>query len=192
LFVLPAVLFPGARMPLHIFEPRYRQMAARCLETDKLFGLLYRAGKETGEYSFDEGGVGCVAHIEQFQPLPDGRSLIVVLGLERFSVVDGIESDALYHEALVSDYADDGERMYEMAARRHNSIELFAAALERVRGASRAPSFDTARDVSFQLAALLEVEPAWKQMLLEMQTERARLEAIDTILRATLSDGSNA
>ncbi len=188
LFVLPTVLFPGAHMPLHIFEPRYRQMAARCLETDKLFGLLYRNAAAAGEYSFDEGGTGCIAQIDQFQPLPDGRSLVVVIGLERFTVVDGIESESLYHEALVEDLEDDGERLYEMAARRRASVNLFAAVLERLRGAPRAPAVDTSRDVSFQLAAAMEVNTPWQQALLEMRTERKRLEAIDAILRESLTD----
>jgi Lon protease-like protein len=178
-------------MPLHIFETRYRQMAARCLETDKQFGLLYRGAEESGEYNFDEGGVGCIAQIEQFQPLPDGRSLIVALGLERFHVIDGIESDSLYHEALVENYEDDGERLYEMAARRRASVELYAAALEYLRGAPRAPALDTARDVSFQLAAAMDVNPPWQQALLEMRTERARLESIDRLLRETMTSGEN-
>ena len=186
LFVLPTILFPGTRMPLHIFEPRYRQMAARCLESDKQFGLLFRAAHADGEYNADDGGVGCVAYIEQFQPLPDGRSLLIVEGRERFRVVDGIESDTLYHEALVEDYVDEGERAYDLAPRRQKSLALYAEALQKITGAPRAPSFDTARDLSFQLADAMEVDAAWKQMLLELRSESQRLDQIDMVLRAAL------
>ena len=88
LFVLPTVLFPGALLPLHVFEPRYRQMAARCLETDKRFGVLYHDGERWGPFALREGGIGCVAEIVRFQPLPDGRSLLLTQGLERFRIVD--------------------------------------------------------------------------------------------------------
>jgi Lon protease-like protein len=184
--VLPTVLFPDARMPLHVFEPRYRQMAARCLENDRRFGLLYHDAKASGVYALADGGIGCLAEIEQFQPLPDGRSLLVARGVERFRIADGIESGEKYHEALVEEYGDSDSRLHDMAVRREASIDLFGQALARASGASGAPPFDTAHDVSFQLAASMEISTPWQQMLLEMQSETARLDEIDKILRAML------
>ena len=106
LFPLPVVLFPTAAMPLHVFEPRYRRMVARCLEYDRRFGLVYHDADEQGPFLTEPGRVGCVAEIESFQPLPDGRSLLLARGVERFRIDDGIESEEPYYEALVSPYAD--------------------------------------------------------------------------------------
>ena len=80
LFPLPVVLFPGAPMPLHIFEARYRRMVGRCLEFDKRFGLLHHDSDEDGPFLNEAGQVGTVAVIEEFQPLSDGRSLVLVRG----------------------------------------------------------------------------------------------------------------
>jgi ATP-dependent Lon protease len=90
LFPLPIVLFPGTLIPLHIFEPRYRDMVADVLETDRRFGLIYHDPDRQGPFLSEEGRVGTVARIRRHQPLPDGRSLILVRGLERFR----IESEA--------------------------------------------------------------------------------------------------
>jgi Lon protease-like protein len=110
LFPLPVVLFPGAVTPLHIFEPRYRQMVARCIEYDRRFGLLYHDPDRLGPFERTPGRVGTVAEIGEFRILPDGRSLLLATGIERFRIVDGIESDTKYHEALVEPLVDgDGD-----------------------------------------------------------------------------------
>jgi Lon protease-like protein len=106
LFPLPVVLFPGAVTPLHIFEPRYRQMVARCIEYDRRFGLLYHDPDRLGPFERTPGRVGTVAEIGEFRILPDGRSLLLASGIERFRIVDGIESDTKYHEALVEPMVD--------------------------------------------------------------------------------------
>src|SRR5688500_5343510 len=98
LFVLPTVLFPGMVLPLHVFEPRYRRMAARCLEADKRFGLLYHDESAKGAIVLTEGRVGGVAEIRQFRPLPDGRSLMLTVGVGRFRVLDTIENEEEYYE----------------------------------------------------------------------------------------------
>lgn len=106
LFPLPVVLFPGAVMPLHIFEPRYRQMVARCLEYDRRFGLLFHDADRMGPFERTTGRVGTVAEIGEFRILPDGRSLLLARGVERFRIVDGIESGTPYAEALVEPMDD--------------------------------------------------------------------------------------
>jgi Lon protease-like protein len=96
IFPLPLVLFPGALTPLHIFEPRYRQMLAQVLAGDQTFGILYQAGlgsvderagelaSQTSETSF---AVGCLAEVVLHEPLADGRSNILCQGLERFELL---------------------------------------------------------------------------------------------------------
>ena len=60
LFPLDVVLFPGELLPLHIFEPRYRRMVARCLETDHRFGLIYHDSDRLGPFLMEEGRVGAL------------------------------------------------------------------------------------------------------------------------------------
>jgi Lon protease-like protein len=204
LFVLPTVLFPGSLLPLHVFEPRYRRMAARCLEMDRRFGVLYHDPSRSGEFVLREGGIGCEAEILQFQPLQDGRSLLLTRGLGRFRVSDGVESETSYEEAVVEEYEDegregeeqgsdgvepgpdgeDGEDGEDLVGRRRASIELYGAVLRRRGTPAPASAIDDRRDVSFQIAQTFQIDAAWQQLLLELRSEALRLDEIDRVLRS--------
>ncbi|MEX0891313.1 MAG: LON peptidase substrate-binding domain-containing protein [Gemmatimonadota bacterium] len=189
LFILPVVLLPGTLMPLHVFEPRYRQMVARCLEGDKRFGVLYHDAQRLGDFQIQIGRVGCVAEILGFQPLPDGRSVILARGVARFRVLDGIESDTLFHEALVEIVRDEEEFHVALRARRDRSLSLFAAAVRRLGGPGKAvPELQTGQDLSWQLAGAVDIDPTWKQRLLELRAESARLDEIDSVLRSVAEE----
>jgi ATP-dependent Lon protease len=181
------VLFPGALMPLHVFEPRYRQMMAYCLERDRSFGLIYHDPDRFGPFDTEPGRVGCIARILKFQPLPDGRSLVLTEGLERFRIEDGIESDALYFEALVEEYPDlDGQRR-GIVRRRQASVELFHRVLrEALHHPGPLPPVSTRDETAFQLAQAIRIDPAWQQELLETRGERARLDRLDFLFQAIL------
>ncbi|HUP47490.1 MAG TPA: LON peptidase substrate-binding domain-containing protein [Thermoanaerobaculia bacterium] len=95
LFPLPnLVFFPSTRLPLHVFEPRYRRMVTDALEGDKRFGIvLLRPGWETDYFGAPAiYGYGTVGTIEQAVPLDDGRFNILVHGDVRFRVVDEVET----------------------------------------------------------------------------------------------------
>lgn len=189
LFVLPTVLFPGALMPLHVFEPKYRQMAARCIETDRLFGVLYHDSDE-GPFELLEDAVGCIAEILEFRPLPDGRSLMATRGTERFRVVDGIESDTMFTEALVEAWPDrEGDTESRLTARRFRTSDLFHGAAARVGRSDDAPRIDIDRDVSWQVAQAFSIEEGWRQHLLEIRSEIGRLDEIDRLLKRVLGEG---
>jgi uncharacterized protein len=90
IFPLPSVvLFPGVFLPLHIFEPRYREMVTDALDTDRLIGMtLLRPGWE-GDYEgrppvFD---IGCSAVITHVETLEDGHFNIILRGLDRFRIL---------------------------------------------------------------------------------------------------------
>jgi len=174
-------------MPLHVFEPRYRQMTAHCLEGDRRFGLIYHDPDRSGPFGMEPGRVGCVAEILKFQPLPDGRSLVLTEGLERFRIEDGIESEALYFEALVDVYPDlDGDRR-GIVPRRRSSVELFHRVLDEVmHHPGPFPPISTRGETSFQLAQAVRIDPAWQQELLETRGERSRLDRLDYLFRAIL------
>ena len=90
--------FPGIPCPLHIFEPRYRLMVRRCMESGKqTFGMcVYVDHNGRGGYS----DVGTALRIRSFQTLPDGRSLIDTVGTSRFRVLERSERDG-YNVARV-------------------------------------------------------------------------------------------
>jgi Lon protease-like protein len=186
LFPLPVVLLPEVVMPLHIFEPRYRQMVARCLEFDRRFGLVYHDPDRMGPFQMEPGRVGTVAEIGEFRILPDGRSLLLAHGRGRFRIEDGVESDTLYYEAVVSNLSDEGPEDEEALVRvRQRSLDLFAAALERLgrsdpeRGL---PELDPGRETSFRIAAWIPLDPVWQQDLLSRTREEERLRRIDRVL----------
>jgi Lon protease-like protein len=188
LFVLPSVLYPGMQMPLHVFEPRYRRLVARCVESDSAFGLIYHDPDASGPFLIDEGRVGCEARIVEFRPIPDGRSLILVEGTARFEIRDGIESDEPFYEALVVSYGDRVRASAELRARRSASIDLFRQVANRAMdGAAALPGLDPDSETSFSLAERIHLEMGWKQALLESRSEFDRLDRIDAVLRAVFS-----
>jgi Lon protease-like protein len=188
LFPLPTVLLPGARIPLHIFEPRYRQMVARCLESDGRFGLVYHDPDRHGPFHVQAARIGTVARIERFDPLPDGRSNIVCRGEDRFRVDDGLESGTAFHEAVVSPYEDVADDPPRLAAERERVTALFFRVLrEVVEEPEPLPRLDPDGVASFQIARTIQIDPEWQQRLLESRSERGRLELIGALLGAVLA-----
>lgn len=103
LFPLGTVLFPGMMLPLHIFEPRYREMINRCLDERLPFGVvLIREGKEVGESAIPYS-VGTAARITRVDRKPDGRMDIVAVGTRRFRIQE-INYDNSYLTAAVSHF----------------------------------------------------------------------------------------
>ena len=101
LFPLNVVLLPGAPLPLHIFEPRYRQMVKDCLEEKSEFGMLLAMPKGVAR-------VGCTAEIvEVVKRYPDGRMDILTVGRAPFRVVELFEENPLLEGHV--DYLEDRE-----------------------------------------------------------------------------------
>jgi Lon protease-like protein len=191
LFPLPVVLLPRAALPLHIFEQRYRRLVAHCREAEVPFGIVYHDPDLHGPFLIEEGQIGTEASIEVFHPLPDGRSLVLVRGGERFRIREGIESEEPYYEAVVETYADAGPgpgSQHRLEEQRRRSLELFRAAVTAVAGsAEESPEPDPAHETSFLLASRLRIDASWLQALLELRDEGARLERLDVIFHAAAS-----
>lgn len=189
LFPLPVVLFPGASLPLHIFEPRYRAMVTRCLETDRRFGLIYHDADESGPFLNERGRVGCVGEIDRYQPLPGGRSLIRVTGLHRFRITEGLD-EALtpWYEARVAPYEDlvrpDPEAI--RAVRDHTLALLHEVLRSLPDPPDEVPCFGLDRDLSYQLAPLVQIDGRWHQSLLELRDETYRLERLEAVFQAAI------
>ena len=139
---------------------------------DGRFGLVYHDPDRHGPFQTEPGCVGTVAEIAKFQPLPDGRSLILCRGQERFRIEDGIESDAPYYEAVVEPYEDEEEDAPRgIAERRRRSVALFHRVLAEAIGQEPPlPEVRTDQDPSFVLARAIKIDPAWQQKLLEART----------------------
>ncbi len=186
LFPVPVVLFPGTMLPLHIFEPRYQQMVSHVMERDKSFGLLYHDPDESGPFMNEEGLVGTVAEIRRHQPFPDGRSMIMVRGAERFQIQSEVMGDALYFEATVTRYEDDPVAdPAKLVDRRKRSLALFKTILPTLPHVPDAlPTFSVKRELSFRLSAVVRMDPFWQKELLELRDESARLDRLDPVFQA--------
>jgi Lon protease-like protein len=118
MFPLSAVLFPYGELPLHVFEPRYREMTDDCLAGDGEFGVVLIArGSEVGGGD-QRFAVGTVAHIEAASRFDDGRWALLTVGRRRISVVRWLPDDP-YPQAEVDDLPDlpavAGEDTFERA-----------------------------------------------------------------------------
>jgi len=143
---------------------------------------------ERGPFLSEEGRVGCVAEITDRRELAEGRSLIAVRGLERFRILDGIESETMYFEALVSPYPDiPPPSPARLVRRRRASIELFHEVVASLaEPPDEIPSLEPELETSFLLAQTIDVEASWLQELLERRREVERLDQLDRVFRAVL------
>jgi ATP-dependent Lon protease len=91
IFPLALVLFPGVPLPLHIFEPRYRQMLSDVRAGNSLFGVSYFDASTSDRDIPPAGHVGCVAEVTETQALPDGRSNILTVGIIRYRIDEYME-----------------------------------------------------------------------------------------------------
>src|SRR6185503_7978779 len=102
IFPLAVVLFPGVPLPLHIFEPRYRQMLNDIRVNNNLFGVSYYDASTSAEEVPPAGHVGCVAEVSETQTLPDGRSNILTVGVIRYRIEEYVGQTDPYLIARVS------------------------------------------------------------------------------------------
>ena len=190
IFPLEAVLFPGALMPLHIFEPRYRLLIRRCIERQRPFGIvLIRNGSEVGAGA-EPYGVGTEAKIVAESPLPDGRSYIVTRGERRF-VVESLIADVEPYLVAHVRYLDetDGDRALDRASVAREALGAYLLAVVAVTDDARGERAlaDDLRDaapgdLAYRIAGSLAVDAPQQQALLELETAAARLEAETRIL----------
>lgn len=189
IFPLPnVVLFPNVFLPLHIFEPRYRQMIAESLEGDRIIGMVllrpgYQADYEGAPAIYQTGCSGLISHVER---LEDGRYNLVLRGLEKFTIRAEAppEPGRLYRTAVatpVDERIDDNARDRLRALRGQLMQVLkpaFNGAIE-----SRLPESMPDEDLINALAQYLEFDPAEKLALLEQPGPLARGTAMLELLQ---------
>ncbi|HEX6713867.1 MAG TPA: LON peptidase substrate-binding domain-containing protein [Thermoleophilaceae bacterium] len=176
LFPLGLVLLPQELVPLHIFEDRYKQMIANCLEGDGEFGIVWLS---------DDGlrDIGCTARIERvIETFEDGRMNILVIGDKPFRLLRRIE-DLAYPAGdveLLDDFDPDGDpELADQARARY--AELVEKATEEK------PDLDEIRELdAYGMAATVEHPPEAKQALLELRVENDRLRMVDEMFRTAI------
>jgi len=188
------LLLPGALLPLHIFEPRYRALTEDVLGADRVFGMIQPlvpqhdnrplpgAEKETPELY----KVGCAGYIDQWEKLPDGRFVIQLRGVNRFRVIEELPKRRGYRVVRV-DYSEFQDATEDAAWRCERKAILEALELYgRARGMRIDPE-QARRFSDLELVNLLGVSlpfhPAEKQALLEAPTLRSREAVLINLLR---------
>lgn len=187
IFPLHTILFPTTDLGLHVFEDRYRELVARCLESGEGFGVvLIQRGREV-DGPADPFTIGTHAKVVSYARLPDGRYLLEVEGHRRCRIVS-LNGTAPYPQA---DVVWLPEPIGNFANAREMSMEaehLFAT--YRMSNGDgdmpvRLPVDPVSR--SYTLASLLKIDPGEKQMLLETEAADERLERVVGILRRELA-----
>jgi Lon protease-like protein len=188
LFPLDVVLFPGMALPLHIFEPRFRQMTDDCLADRAPFGVVL--AEAAGEPAQDAPArVGTLARIADYERLPDGRFNLLARGTRRFEVLE-VRHDRPYLTGLVRPL-DDEDAAHppepELLNEAREALgEYLRTMMVLVGGGSEEqviPIPDDAEDLSYLMGMCLTCEDCQKQALLEMRTMTRRLRAGARMLR---------
>lgn len=177
LFPLNVVLLPGAPLPLHIFEDRYKQMVDECLQQESEFGMVFA----------DEAGtrkVGCTAKIvELVERYDDGRMLILVEGSRRFRL-NNVLTGKPYYVGEIEFFEEEPEEP-EVQTLAEECIALLErvveAATEGSVGIEIEPPY---KNLSFAIAGRVEFEAETRQQILELTSEKERLEKVKELLTA--------
>ncbi len=185
LFPLPEmVLFPGRRLPLHIFEFRYRMLMNTILQGDRRFGVLM-IDPATGEIA----KVGCCAEVIHYQRMPDDRLKIMTLGQQRFRVLNYVR-ETPYRVGLVEWIED--EPVEENLVPLADQVDGLLRDVVRLSAKLTSQDIDFPEDVpdlplelSYWVASTLYGVSLEQQSLLEMQNTLARLEREAEILTST-------
>ncbi len=186
MFPLSTVLFPHARLPLHVFEPRYRALVADCLAGDGRFGVVLIArGSEVGGGD-ERVTVGTMAAIEHAEPAADGRWFVVAAGQRRVQVRRWLGEEP-YPRAVVEDHPGaPGEPGDALQVAEAEIRRVRALLSELGRHGALAPSQalgDTPEEIAWRLCALAPVSVFDRQRLLEAPDTARRLALLITLVR---------
>lgn len=197
-FPLPgALLLPRARLPLHLFEPRYLAMLEDALKTpERVIGMIqpnHVPGRENG-HGFH--AIGCVGRVTQFSETEDGRYMITLTGLSRFRMIEEVEGFTPYRRARVSWAGferDLGPVESDPGFDRPRFMALLSRYFEARALSTDWGSLKEAEDELLinSLSMLLGFEPEEKQALLEAPSLSTRRETLVTLIEYALRGGDN-
>jgi len=172
LFPLEVVLLPGTPLPLHIFDPRYKEMISECLTKSVPFGVVRALEEGIAE-------IGCTAEITTVtKKYPDGRMDLIAEGRQRFEVIE-LNQERSFLRAEVLLIPDEPGGAVE--AERARAIQLHLEILS-LAGAVQDLSAANQSLLSFHLAGSLPLDLDFKQKLLAMRSESLRIQAVAAYL----------
>ena len=177
LFPLPLVLVPTERIPLHIFEPRYRELIRECLERDEEFGLVLATGVGAVHEIGTRAGVAQVV-----EELEDGRMNIVVEGRDRFRLLE-LTSGRSFATGAVEEVLDEDDP--PDTANRERALEVFRDLAETAGAEVDLPDAESPL-LDFELAARVEFGVEAKQELLASTSPRERMTKLVALLETAL------
>ena len=192
IFPLPLVLLPNELLPLHIFEPRYRQMLKDIGLERNLFGVTYFNQEDTLAEKPTIDTIGCAAEVRELQSLPDGRSNILSVGVIRYRLIDYVDTGDPYFVGdveIFEDAEDDEAILTPLADEVFRLFKRIAKAAHKLSGErGRFPDIPQAEPqaLSFLVTAAFNLEPEMKYKMIEMRSTIERLERLREILRQTV------
>jgi uncharacterized protein len=188
-FPLDHVLLPGLPLPLHIFEPRYRQMLADIEASRGGFGIVALSrGSETSA-DVDFAKIGTLAEILEKEPYPDGSCDLLTVGSRRFRIVDVDSSAKPYLQAQVEWLSeDDGDLPADLALMVTALFGRYSQVLSDVSDRDRDIELvgDPVR-LSYEVAARVQLPVSQRQKLLAMPTAADRLLACLIVMRREIT-----
>lgn len=193
LFPLALVLLPNEFLPLHIFEPRYRQMLKDVGLDKNMFGVSFFSPTDSFVEKPATGTIGCVAEIREIQTAPDGRSNILTIGVVRYRLLDYIDAGEPYLVGDVEFFEDSEEDDTVLKPLSEEVFALFqriAVAAHKLSGDRGAlpeiPKTDS-QTLSFLITAAFNLEPQVKYRMLETRSTVERLTKMREILLQAVS-----
>ena len=178
LFPLGIVLLPGEVLPLHIFEPRYREMVARCVAGPEPFCVVHADDDGMRE-------IGCLAiGLEVVERFDDGRLSIVVTGGEPIRIERVDEDTHAYLSADGVTIEDDDEVASSESVQQ--ALDAYRELVQVAEGGEGPPEPEVGARLSYEIAGRIDFGPEVKQRLLEARSEPHRLdEVVQLVERAT-------
>jgi Lon protease-like protein len=177
LFPLDVVLFPGMTLPLHIYEPRYRDMTKACLDTNMPFGVILATDARHPD-STAPAQIGTLARILDYARLPDGRYNLLTKGAQRGEVVEFVD-EAPYLQAKVRALQDIEESvdLRELASVATRALQAYLRIVFAQVGSEdfQLEIPDDPSELSYLIGMCLTCEDCEKQEILEMRSLSERL-----------------
>ena len=192
IFPLPLVLLPNELLPLHIFEPRYQQMFKDIGLEKNLFGVSYFDAEDSLTDQPPIDSIGCVAEVRELQPMPDGRSNLLSVGVIRYRLLDYVETSDPYLVGNVEFFEDDIVDEFVLEPLADEVFGLFkriakaAYNLSGERGKFPEIAQAEPQALSFLVTAAFNLEPEMKYKMIETRSTIERLERLREILRQTV------
>ena len=193
IFPLPkAVLLPGTRLPLHIFEPRYLAMVEDCLKTPhRLLGMLQPTGDDGRLHS-----IGCAGKLTQFSETEDGRYMITLTGISRYRIDNEIEGFTPYRRFNVQLNGFQKDREVPEQDSKFDRDVFFNLLKKFLEGEGLSTDWETLQQADNELlinslSMMLDFDLEDKQALLEAPSLQTRRETLTTLFEFSLRGGSD-